>query len=52
MNNDTAKRVFATEKKIVKIQLDPKLETADIDVENNMWPKEAVKAKFNELEKK
>jgi aminopeptidase N len=52
MNNDTAKRVFATDKKIIKIQLDPKLETADIDVENNMWPKEALKTKFDELEKK
>lgn len=52
MNNDTAKRVFATDKKIVKIQLDPKLETADIDVENNVWPKEAMKSKFDELEKK
>ncbi len=52
MNNDTAKRVFATEKKIVKIQLDPKLETADIDVENNVWPKSALKSKFDELEKK
>jgi hypothetical protein len=28
-NNTTAKRVFATEKKVVKIQLDPKLETAE-----------------------
>ncbi|MFM7896162.1 MAG: M1 family aminopeptidase, partial [Flavobacterium sp.] len=38
-NNDVAKRVFATEKKVVKIQVDPKLETADVDVENNYWPK-------------
>ncbi len=51
-NNDTAKRVFATEKKIAKIQLDPKLETADIDITNNMWPKEELKSKFDELEKK
>ena len=51
MNNNSAKRVFATDKKIVKIQLDPKLETADIDLENNMWPKEAVKTKFDALEK-
>jgi hypothetical protein len=35
----TAKRVFATEKKVVKIQLDPKLETADIDVTNNYLAK-------------
>ena len=51
-NNTTAKRVFATEKKVVKIQLDPKLETADIDVSNNIWPKEAVVDKFEQIEKK
>jgi hypothetical protein len=26
-------------KAIKKIQIDPKLETADIDVTNNTWPK-------------
>ena len=51
-NNITAKRVFATEKKVVKIQLDPKLETADIDVTNNTWPKEVVVDKFEQIEKK
>ncbi len=51
-NNTTAKRVFATEKKVVKIQLDPKLETADIDVTNNTWPKEAVVDTFEQIEKK
>lgn len=51
-NNETAKRVFATDKKIVKIQLDPNLETADIDVSNNMWPKEELPSKFDELDKK
>ncbi len=51
-NNDSAKRIFATDKKVVKIQLDPKLETADIDITNNVWPAEAVASKFDELEKK
>ena len=46
-NNDTAKKVYATEKAIKKIQIDPKLETADIDVTNNTWPKEEVKSKFD-----
>ena len=45
--NETAKRVFATEKVIKKIQIDPKLETADVDVTNNSWPKENVKSKFD-----
>ena len=30
-NNDTVKRIFATDKKVIKIVVDPKLETADID---------------------
>jgi len=51
-NNQTATRVFATAKKIKKIQVDPKLETADVDVTNNTWPKEETVSKFDELEKK
>nr|WP_315173334.1 M1 family metallopeptidase [uncultured Flavobacterium sp.] len=46
-NNDTAKKVYATSKAIKKIQIDPKLETADIDVANNSWPKAEVKSKFD-----
>ena len=46
-SNQTAKRVFATEKVIKKIQVDPKLETADVDVTNNSWPKENIKSKFD-----
>lgn len=46
-NNETAKRVFATEKAIKTIQIDPKLETADIDITNNAWPKAEVKSKFD-----
>jgi hypothetical protein len=46
-NNDTAKRVFATEKIIKSIQIDPKEETADIDITNNTWPKIEEKSKFD-----
>jgi hypothetical protein len=46
-NNDTAKKVYATEKAIKKIQIDPKLETADIDITNNSWPKVETKTKFD-----
>jgi aminopeptidase N len=46
MNDNEATRTFATEKPVKKIQIDPKLETADIDVSNNVWPKEEVKSKF------
>jgi hypothetical protein len=51
-NNDTVKRIFATDKKVVKIVVDPKLETADIDTSNNSWPKQEAASKFDQMEKK
>ncbi len=47
MNDVEANRTFATEKAIVKIKIDPKEETADIDTTNNSWPKEVAKSKFD-----
>lgn len=38
-NENKVSRVFMTNKKAVKIQLDPMRETADIDTKNNNWPK-------------
>jgi hypothetical protein len=46
-NNQTASRVFATAKPVKKITVDPKLQTADVDVTNNVWPKEESKSKFD-----
>jgi hypothetical protein len=46
MNDKEATRTFATQKAIVKIVIDPKLETADVDTTNNTWPKEEIKSKF------
>jgi hypothetical protein len=46
-NNETAKKVYATNKVIKQILIDPKLETADIDVTNNSWPKVEIKSKFD-----
>jgi hypothetical protein len=51
-NNQTVSRVFATEKPVKKITVDPKLQTADIDVSNNVWPKSAVQSKFDQFEGK
>lgn len=46
MNDKEVVRTFATQKEIKKIVVDPKLETADIDVINNEWPKVEAKSKF------
>ncbi|MDA9820203.1 M1 family metallopeptidase [Salibacteraceae bacterium] len=50
MTGDKVSKVFTFEKKAVSISLDPKFETADVDVENNYWPKKMVKSKFQEFE--
>jgi len=47
--NEVAYRTFATTKKVVKIKIDPKEKTADIDLTNNSWPKEAIKSKFDQF---
>jgi len=39
----------ATQKEIVKITIDPKLETADIDTSNNSWPAEPKVNKFEQM---
>lgn len=37
-NDREAKRVIASEKELVGIEVDPRAETADIDPSNNSWP--------------
>jgi hypothetical protein len=49
MNDEVATKAIATNKEITKIVVDPNLETADIDVSNNTWPKEETTNKFEEF---
>ncbi|WP_159799559.1 M1 family metallopeptidase [Flavobacterium sp. MK4S-17] len=49
-NNQQVSRVFAVDKPVWKITVDPDLQTADIDVANNVWPKQEVRSKFDEFE--
>lgn len=48
-NDAEVKRVMATEKELVGIVVDPKLETADIDTTNNSWPKKEEKSDFDQF---
>ena len=48
-NDKEFKRVIASEKEITGIIVDPKAETADIDVTNNSWPKEEQKSDFDKF---
>ena len=37
-NSETIKKVFILDKELIGVKLDPYLETADIDMNNNYWP--------------
>jgi hypothetical protein len=43
---------MATQKEIVSIQIDPDMETADIDTSNNAWPKEIKQSQFEKFKSK
>ncbi len=50
-NDKKATRIFASTKEITKIVVDPDLETADVDLSNNSWPKKED-SKFDKFKKK
>lgn len=51
-NDQEVSRAFATEKEIVKVQVDPDLETADVDTSNNSWPQTKENDKFQEFKER
>src|SRR5690606_40478798 len=51
-NDVEIKKVIASESEIVSIIVDPKKETADIDTENNVWPKIKEPSEFDKFKQK
>ncbi len=51
-NDNEVKKVIASEKELISITVDPNLETADIDVTNNSWPKQETENKFDAFKNK
>ena len=47
LNDKEVSKTLATEKEIVSITVDPKLETADVDTSNNSWPREMKASEFD-----
>lgn len=45
-NEDTFSKVFAFEKQVTKVEIDPYLETADTDRDNNYWPAQNEPSRF------
>tara|TARA_R110001592_G_scaffold243783_1_gene504973 strand:- start:214470 stop:216761 length:2292 start_codon:yes stop_codon:yes gene_type:complete len=46
-NEEAFSKVFVFEKEVKQIELDPFLETADTDLENNYWPPKVVQNRFD-----
>ena len=51
-NNSSVTKVFARNKEIVQLILDPNLETADIDEKNNYYPRQIIPSKFELYKRK
>ena len=51
-NDKEVSKLVTSNKKLVSIQVDPDLETADIDTSNNSWPKKEEKSKFDAFKEK
>ncbi len=45
-NSEQVSKIFVTDKEVVQIELDPYVETADIDRENNYFPRKAQPSRF------
>jgi hypothetical protein len=48
-NDDRVSKAIATDKEIVKVTIDPDLETADVDLSNNTWPENETKNQFEQF---
>ena len=48
-NDDKVSKAIATNKEIVKIVVDPDMETADINLDNNSWPQQPKEDKFQQF---
>ncbi len=51
LNETKVTKVFAKDKEVVNIVIDPLKETADISMEDNVFPKVVAPSKFDELKK-
>ncbi|MEO1860499.1 MAG: aminopeptidase, partial [Verrucomicrobiales bacterium] len=51
-NTKTIKKLVIAKKEITKIEIDPMLETADTDRNNNYWPPRPIESRFQMQKRK
>lgn len=52
LNEKRVSKVFVKEKEVANVMIDPNMETADINIEDNIFPKMQQPSKFDEFRKK
>jgi hypothetical protein len=52
LNEQQVTKTFLTEKEVVQVNLDPHLETSDTDVSDNIYPRQKVESKFDQMKNK
>ena len=45
-NSHKTSRLILSKNEIVKIELDPRLQTSDVDRNNNYWPQQPIESRF------
>lgn len=48
-NDKTVKKIIATDKEIVSLELDANASTADVETANNIWPKKESESEFDQF---
>jgi aminopeptidase N len=51
INENEVVKIFVKDKEVVNIALDPNFELADVDMNNNVFPKKASESKFDQFKK-
>lgn len=52
INENKISKVFVKEKEVTNVMIDPNMETADVNIEDNMFPKVQKDSKFDQFKKK
>ena len=51
-NDSSVKKVVASDKELVGVTVDPDLETADVNLDNNNWPKRETPSDFEKFKER
>jgi hypothetical protein len=51
-NDASVKKIIASDKELVGVTVDPQMETADVNTDNNSWPKQEAPSDFEKFKEK